>query len=187
MALTFAFKSASWGAAALLATVTLAGCAQNYSSPQQAAANSCTALGPRAMSGALIGGAAGAGVGAGIGAAIGGGRAAAIGALGGLVVGAIAGLAEGHHLDVEDCAVAQAALQRVGTAPLGQRVAWSDPKTGNHGVYVPVSDRYALPGGKICRKMQASYYMDGHAPVEGDTGIVCRTPNGNWARLPPNA
>lgn len=187
MAYGFVPKARASATAVLLVATLLGGCAQNYKSPEQAAANSCSALGPRAMSGALIGALAGAGAGAGIGAAAGGGRGAAIGALGGLVVGVIAGLAEGHHLDVRDCAAAQTALQTVGTDPTGQPVLWSDPTTGSHGMYVPVSARYAVQNGEVCRKIQASYYIDGHAPVEGDTGVVCRQPNGDWARLPPNA
>ncbi len=180
------FKLSSSSAAVLISATLLGGCAQNYDTAQQAAASSCSALGPRAMSGALIGGAVGAGAGAGIGALAGGGRGAAIGALGGLVIGAIAGLAEGHNLDARDCAAAQTALQRVGTIPTGQTVSWSDPNTGSHGLYVPVSDRYAAPGNEICRRIQASYYINGRAPVEGDTGVVCRKPNGDWFRLPAN-
>jgi len=179
-------KANSSFAVVLLAAALLGGCAQNYNSAQQAAAGSCSALGPRAMSGALIGGVVGAGAGAGIGALAGGGRGAAIGALGGLLIGAVAGLAEGHNLDAHDCAAAQTALQSVGTIPTGQTVSWSDPNTGSHGLYVPVSQRYAASGGEVCRKIQASYYITGRAPVEGDTGIVCRKPNGDWFRLPAN-
>lgn len=171
----------------MIVVALIGGCAQNYTSPQQAAANSCSALGPRALSGALIGGAIGAGAGAGIGALAGGGRGAAFGALGGLAVGALAGLAEGHHLDMRDCAVAQAALQTIGAVPTGQSVPWYNPATGSHGAYVPVSAQYSAPSGELCRQIQASYVMSGHSPVEGDTGLVCRQPDGDWVRLPPNA
>ena len=109
---------------ALVAVVLVSACAQSYNSPQQAAEASCSALGPRAMSGALIGAAAGAGAGAGIGALAGGGRGAAIGAIGGLLVGTIAGLVEGHQLDAHDCATAQVALQSIGNILTGQSVPW---------------------------------------------------------------
>jgi uncharacterized membrane protein len=65
-----------------LATISLtAGCTtQPYTSPQQQAQNACQAFGPKALSGALIGGLSGAAGGAGLGAIAGGGRGAAIGA-----------------------------------------------------------------------------------------------------------
>ena len=159
----------------------LAGCAQNYSSPQQAADNACRALGPQALSGALIGGLGGAAAGAGIGAlATGGsGKAAAIGAGIGLLAGVVAGMAEGHHLDQGDCAAAQLALQQYGSAPSGQPVVWNNPSTGSSGTYTP-ADSYTSTGGQICRPTDASYSIQGHAPVTGDQIIVCRTAAGDW-------
>ncbi|HUC62458.1 MAG TPA: RT0821/Lpp0805 family surface protein [Alphaproteobacteria bacterium] len=167
---------------AMVLTATLDGCAQKYSSPQEAAAHACTALGPRAMSGALIGTAAGAVGGAALGSMAGSGRYALIGAAAGALVGLVAGLVAGHSADQRDCAAAQAALQKVGNAPTNDPVSWSAP-TGSHGLFTPVSDQYTAPSGQICRKIQSSYYMDGHSPVTGEDGIVCRTADGDWARL----
>ena len=171
--------------------ITLTGCAQNYSSPQQAAANACRALGPQALSGALIGGLGGAAAGAGIGAlATGGsGKAAAIGAGVGLLAGVMAGMAEGHHLDQGDCAAAQQALQQYDSAPSGQPVAWSNPSTGSSGTYTPAAS-YTSASGQICRPTDASYSIQGHAPVTGDQLIVCRTASGDWEpqqNPPPNS
>lgn len=165
-------------------SVALAGCAQTYKTPQQAAANACSSLGPRATSGALIGAVAGAGAGAAIGAAAGSGNDAAYAALAGALIGAVIGMTKGKQLDARDCATAQAALQGIGTASTGDAIAWSTPATGNRGLYKPVSDTYTSREGQVCRRIQASYYMQGHAAVEDDSGIVCRTFDGNWVRQP---
>lgn len=162
----------------------LGGCAQHYSSPQAAAAASCRALGPRALSGALIGTAGGAAAGAAAGAVAGGGRGAAIGALAGGALGLIAGIAEGHHLDQEDCNAAQAALQQLNVASTGQPIPWSDPSTGSHGMFEATSNAYSEPDGRICRRIRSTVVLAGRAPVTDDNGIVCRTPNGDWERLP---
>jgi surface antigen len=74
-------------------------------------------------------------------------------------------------------------LQQVGTAPVGQLIPWSDPDTGSKGTFEPTAAEYTDPTtGQICRPISASYYINGHQPVEGDTGNVCRTPNGDWQR-----
>ncbi len=168
----------------LLSTLVLVGCAQEYATPQVAEAASCRALGPRALSGTLIGAAGGAAVGAGIASGVSNGnkRDTAVGALVGLLVGGAVGALEGKRLDARDCAAAQLALQKVGNESPGQVVRWSDPSTGNHGAYVAVAAHFRNSGGRICRRIQASYYMHGHSPVKGDPGIICRTTQGNWVR-----
>lgn len=162
----------------------LSGCAQQYGSAQSAAAASCRSLGPRALSGALIGAGAGAAVGAGVGAAAGGGKGAMIGALAGGAIGLVAGLVEGHHLDQGDCNAAQAALQRLDVARTGQPIPWSDPSTGSHGVFIAASNAYSQPDGRICRRIRSTYVLAGQPPVTNDKGIVCRKPNGDWERAP---
>lgn len=172
---------------ALLSLALVGSCAQNYGSLQQAASSSCSALGPRALSGALIGGASGAALGASLGALAGHGNRndAMIGALAGLLVGSAIGGVEGKRLDERDCGAAQLALQKVGNQPSGAVVGWKDTSTGNHGAYRVVSDKYTASSGEICRRIQANYYMHGHKPVDGDPGVICRTPQGNWVRQVP--
>lgn len=169
----------------LLATASLlcslsAGCAPQYKTPEEAAANACSALGPRAMSGALLGGLGGAASGAAIGGASGGGRGAAIGAGVGLLVGLIGGLAVGHHLDQNDCAQAQIALQQAATASDGYMASWSSA-TGSHGAFTPVGDNFTQ-NGHICRRIHSDVQLQGHQPVE-DEGVTCRTDNGDWVRV----
>lgn len=169
-------------ASALLLPVALGGCAQQYATPQQAASNACSAFGPRATSGALVGGLAGAGTGALI-AGLAGHSAgdALIGAAAGGVLGVMAGSVVGHHLDQRDCAAAQLALQEIGNAPSGQLIPWSDPSTGSKGSYTPTAAEYTDPkSGLICRPVSNSYYLNGHQPVVGETGNTCRDANGDW-------
>ncbi len=173
-----------WAWPVFLALALASGCAQNYGSLEQATSSSCRSLGPRALSGALIGGASGAAIGAGLGALVGNGNKndARIGALAGLLLGSAIGGIEGKRLDERDCAAAQLALQKVGDQPNGAAVNWTDATTGNHGAYRVISAKYTESSGEICRRIQASYYMHGHKPVSGDPGIICRTPQGNWMR-----
>ena len=161
----------------------LSGCAQHYNSAQSAAAASCRSLGPRALSGALIGAGAGAAVGAGVGAVAAGGKGAAIGAIAGGVIGLVGGLAEGHHLDQGDCNAAQAALQRLDVARTGQPIPWSDPSTGSQGVFIAASNAYSQPDGRICRRVRSTVTIAGRAPVTDNNGIVCRDQNGDWERV----
>jgi surface antigen len=153
-----------------------------YSTPEEAIKNACSSLGPRATSGALVGGAAGALGGGLIGAAAGGNtQATAIGAGIGLLVGVAAGVAAGHHLDQQDCQRAQIALQQMQTLPTGQMVAWYGTN-GSHGTITAASEQYEA-GGHICRRIRSDIYLQGHEPVQGDAGITCRDANGDWARV----
>jgi surface antigen len=156
------------------------GCAPQYKTPEEAAANACSALGPRALSGALIGGLGGAAGGAAIGAAAGGGRGAAIGAGAGLLAGVIGGLATGHHLDQNDCAQARIALQQASTAAVGYVAYWNSP-TGSHGTFTPVGENFSQ-NGRVCRSIRSDVQIQGHQPVQ-DVGVTCRNDNGDWTRV----
>ena len=166
---------------ALSTTVVTTGCAnRQYASPQEAAANACHALGPKALSGSLIGGLGGAGLGAASGAAFGGGKGAAIGAGVGLLGGLIAGAMVGSQADARDCAAAQAALAQLTTAPNGREIAWSSP-SGSHGSYTPVGPEYASNGG-FCRPVHQETSIVGHQPTQG-LGVACRDANGDYQRM----
>lgn len=159
----------------------MTGCApQQYGSPQEAAANACSALGTKALQGALIGGVGGAAGGAAIGAAAGRGRGAAIGAGIGLLAGALGGLAVGNRLDRDDCAQAQIALQQAATAPTGRVASWRSP-TGSYGSFTPVSANFDR-NGQTCRSFRTNTVLTGHEPVE-DQGVTCRDTAGDWHRV----
>jgi len=176
----------SWVVLAIVAlnSNVLAGCAmQQYSTPEEAIKNACSAFGPKAMSGALIGGAAGAAGGAAIGATAGrGGRDAAIGALAGLAVGLLAGAAAGRNADQGDCQQAQIALQRIKATQVGERVTWNNSSTGSSGAYTAVSGERTV-NGKVCREIRADYYIKNHQAVTGEPGLVCRSSGGDWGRV----
>lgn len=167
-------------ALALLAS--LQGCAQSYATPEEAVQNACSALGPKSLSGALIGSLGGAAGGAAIGAVGGGGRGAAIGAGVGVLAGLIVGTVAGNIADKADCREAQAALQRLSVTPVATPVTWSNPGTGSHGAFTSVGPE-TTANGRICRPIRADYYMRNHEPVTGDTGLVCRSATGDWARI----
>jgi surface antigen len=166
--------------AAILLCGSAASCAPQYATPEQAAANACSALGPRALSGALIGGLGGAAGGAAIGAAAGGGRGAAIGAAAGLLVGIIGGLSMGHQLDQNDCAQARIALQQAGTSAVGYVAYWNSP-TGSHGTFTPLGDTFTQ-NGRVCRSIRSDFQIQGRQPVQ-DVGVTCRTDSGDWFRM----
>ena len=156
------------------------GCAPQYATPQQAAAAACSALGPRALSGAAIGGLGGAAGGAAIGAAAGRSRGAAIGAGVGLAAGLLSGLVVGHQLDQNDCARAQFALQQAAGAPVGQAAYWTSP-TGSRGAFTPTSDTF-VQDGRFCRRLRSDVQLQGHAPVS-DVALACRTSEGDYVRV----
>jgi surface antigen len=170
---------------AISTTLLTPGCANRpYSSPQEAAQNACSALGPKAISGALIGGLAGGALGAGVGAAAGGGRGAAIGAGIGLLGGLVTGLAVGKQADQRDCVAAQTALAQLATQPTGVPVNWSSP-SGSYGSYTPISAEYAQ-GNQFCRQARESTNIVGHQPVQ--SGIVtCRDANGDYQTVTETA
>lgn len=159
-----------------------AGCTnQPYTSAEQQAQNACQALGPKAMSGALIGTLGGAAGGAGLGAAAGGGRGAAIGAGIGALAGLIGGLAVGHNMDARDCAEAQRALAQVRLAPIGQPVAWRSA-SGSYGSYTPVSTEYPASDNRFCRRLNEQTTLAGRQPTSSMV-VTCRQPNGDYTTV----
>ena len=159
----------------------LQGCAQQYGSAQEAANNACSAMGPKALSGAAIGGLGGAAAGAAIGGTTGSGRNAAIGAVAGLAVGLIGGLAVGNQLDQRDCAEARYALARMGAGQTGVVVGWQSA-SGSRGQFTPISAPTTGSDGRVCRQFRANTVINGREPVQ-EIGTVCRDAQGDWQRV----
>ena len=160
-----------------LAGALVAGCAnQGQSTPTQTAQRSCGAFGPKATVGILGGAVAGAGIAAA--ASRGNGTAALIGAL----AGAVAGGLVGTSLDQEDCKQAQVALRQMETARTGSQIAWSNPQSGNRGTFTPTSDAQEV-NGKTCRSYKRDIVLKDGQQTGGDTGVVCRTPDGDWQEV----
>ena len=168
----------------IAASAFTAGCATHqYATPEEAIKNACSAIGPKALSGALIGALVGAGGGAAIGAAAGsGGHDAAVGALAGLIVGTVAGVVAGSHVDKQDCEEAQKALQAMSTSSTGTRVVWNNTATGSGGAFTAVSDAKEV-NGRVCREIRADYWIKNNRNVSDEEGLVCRTSAADWARV----
>jgi len=119
--------------------------------------------------GAILGGLAGSQVGSGS------GRLWATGA--GVLLGALLGSEIGSSLDRADMAYAQQASNRATTAPIGQKISWNNPETGNSGYITPVRDGRDSSGA-YCREYQQTIYVGGKQ--ESGYGTACRQPDGTW-------
>jgi len=105
----------------------------------------------------------------------GAGKLVAVGA--GTLLGAFVGREIGSSLDKADHQYAEQASQRAYAAPIGERVVWNNPQSGNSGVVVPVRDGYT-PSGSYCREFQQTIMVGGRS--EQAFGTACRQPDGSW-------
>lgn len=121
------------------------------------------------LGGAAIGGLAGSQVGSGT------GKLAATAA--GTLAGFLLGSEIGSSLDKADELYAEQALMEAQRVPLGQPVPWSNMRTGNRGVVVPVRDGYTQSG-DYCREYQQTVYVGGKK--QKAHGVACREPDGTW-------
>lgn len=134
----------------------------------------CETLGGNKQTFGTIGGAAAGGL---LGSQVGSGsgRLYAVGI--GTLLGALVGSEVGRSLDKADMMYAQRANQQAHTAPIGQRISWNNPESGNHGVVTPTRDGYA-DNGEYCREYQQTIYVGGQQ--ETGYGVACRQPDGTW-------
>ncbi|MGQ0527272.1 MAG: RT0821/Lpp0805 family surface protein [Alphaproteobacteria bacterium] len=105
----------------------------------------------------------------------GSGRLWATGA--GVLLGGLLGSEIGSSLDRADMAYAQQANQRAYTAPVGERVTWNNPQSGNSGYIVPTRDGYSSSG-RYCREYQQTVVVGGRQ--ETAYGQACQQPDGSW-------
>jgi surface antigen len=161
----------------ILVASSLSGCATNQQNQAGGSSSaSCSALGPKALTGAVAGAAGGAAIGALAGKNA---KGALIGAGAGLLVGLLAGKA----LDSHDCELAKAALQQMSSTPTGQQIAWNNPATGNKGTLTPTGDAAPAPDGRICRPYKRDVTLKTGEQTAGDLGTTCRTANGDWEAI----
>lgn len=157
-------------AVALSGALLLSGCA-NMPPPKAGGPGMGEVIG--AATGAAIGGIAVfyGGPGAGWGRVV----LAALGATAGAVVGYQAGTML-SQMDMRR--VEGAANQAFSEAPNGQAVGWSNPETGNSGIFVPTTT-YMMSDGTLCRDFKASVSTKDNS---GQTrGQACRMQDGSWA------
>ncbi len=133
----------------------------------------CNHFGPKQTFGAL-GGAAAGGL---LGAQIGGGKGQLAATAAGVLLGALIGSEIGKSMDEVDRLRAEQAYTRATTAPVGQTIAWDNPKTGNYGTVTPTREGTSSTG-EYCREFQQTVVIGGQE--EQAYGNACRRPDGSW-------
>lgn len=124
------------------------------------------------VAGAVVGGAVGSLFGSGT------GKVLAIGA--GAVLGGIAGNQIGKGMDQRDKREASLALRKAQAAPVGEKVAWNNPDSGNNGS-IEVTRQGANQQGHECREFKHVATVDGQ--TREDMGVACRRSDGKWVTI----
>ncbi len=133
----------------------------------------CADAGPKENVGTVIGGVSGAVIGA----QFGKGSGQLVGVAAGTLIGAFVGREVGRSLDRADIAAAHAAQERAHTAPVGERIVWRNPESGNSGTITPTRDGRDATG-NYCREYQTTVTVQGK--TEPAFGTACRQPDGSW-------
>jgi len=131
-------------------------------------------MGAKQGVGGVLGGVGGAVAGSQIGS--GTGRIAATAA--GTLLGALVGSQIGKSMDDVDRLRAQQAMRSAQTAPIGQPITWSNPRTGHSGQVTPVREGTDNRTGAYCREFQETVTIGGKQ--EQAYGTACRQPDGSW-------
>jgi len=145
---------------ATLVAATLAGCQTGNMGTKETAGT---------LGGAVAGGLIGSRFGGGT------GKLVAVGA--GTLLGAFVGREIGTSLDRADQQYADSAASRAYSAPIGERISWNNPQSGNSGMVVPVRDGQSSSGA-YCREFQQTITVGGK--TEQAFGTACRQPDGSW-------
>ncbi len=133
----------------------------------------CSDAGPKENVGTIVGGVGGAVIGS----QIGSGSGQIVATAAGTLIGAFLGREVGRSLDKSDIAAAQQAQDRAHTAPVGERIVWSNPESGHSGTVTPTRQG-ADTSGHVCREYQTTVTVDGK--TERAYGTACRQPDGSW-------
>jgi surface antigen len=133
----------------------------------------CDNMGPKQTGGAVIGGAGGALAGA----QFGGGKGRLVTTAIGTLLGAAIGSSVGASLDELDEMKANQAFNKAAAAPVGQSIAWNNPKSGHSGTVVATRDGTSTTGA-YCREFQNTVTIGGQP--QSSYGTACRQPDGTW-------
>ena len=133
----------------------------------------CQDSGTKQTIGTVLGGVGGAVAGS----QFGGGRGQLVGTAIGTLVGAFLGNEIGKSLDKADQAQVQSATQRAETAPIGQKITWSNPDSGNSGTVTPTREGRDTTGAQ-CREYHTTVNVCGKQ--EEAYGTACRQADGTW-------
>jgi surface antigen len=112
-----------------------------------------------------------------LGSQIGGGSGQFIATGVGTLLGAWVGNELGKSLDKADYAYARQAEIDAYDAPIGQRVTWQNPESGNYGSVTPTRQGVS-ESGETCREFEQTIYVDGRA--ETGVGVACQRNDGRW-------
>ncbi len=152
-----------WTLAAAMIALMAVGCAESGYGPKRTVGG---------LAGAALGGLLGAQFGSGA------GQLAATGA--GVLIGGLIGSEIGRSMDEVDRIKANEAVNRAHSAPVGETIAWNNPRSGNSGTVTPLRDGTSTSG-RYCREFQQSITVAGE--TEEGYGIACRQPDGSWRIL----
>ncbi len=128
--------------------------------------------------GQIVGAVAGAYVGGTLGAEFGGGMGQLISTTIGVVIGAGGGYAVGSLLDPSDYAFYNDNAQKTLSAENdGVFTDWSNPETGNGGIF-RATRSYTTGDGRYCREFRAAMAVAG--TIENREGSACQQADGSW-------
>jgi len=123
---------------------------------------------------------AGAVAGAAVGSFFGKGSGKVFAIAGGAVAGGFVGNRVGKSMDDKDKREAQAAARKAETAPVGEKVAWSNPDSGNSGS-IEVVQEGTDADGNSCRDLKHTVEAGGE--TQTDTGVICKNAEGKWVTV----
>jgi surface antigen len=95
----------------------------------------------------------------------------------GTLLGAFLGGEVGRSLDRADRAAVDQAHFSAQAAPIGERINWSNPRSGNYGTVTPVREGTSASGA-YCREFQQTVHVGGQ--TQQGFGTACRQPDGSW-------
>lgn len=125
----------------------------------------------------LLGGGSGAVIGGILGSKVGGGSGQTWATGAGVLLGALIGSDIGASLDSADRGYASQANTRAHSAPVGEKISWNNPQSGNSGYVEPIKDGYSSSG-RYCREYQQTVVVGGQE--ESAYGTACQQPDGSW-------
>ena len=135
--------------------------------------SACQTTGENQAFGSVLGAALGGWAGSQIGSGDGQLAATAAGAL----LGAYVGGQVGASMDEVDRQRYGRAQQAAYSAPIGERIVWNNPESGNYGAVTPVRDGFSTSG-DYCREFQTEITVGGQS--EDAYGTACRQEDGSW-------
>ena len=70
------------------------------------------------------------------------------------------------------------AEQQAHSAPIGDRIVWNNPDSGNSGTVTPVREGTNANSGAYCREYQTTVTVGGRD--QEAYGTACQQPDGSW-------